>query len=527
MKTAEFLLRLARTGLMLAPLLGTLGGCASRAYKNTDADLKELRQGPGSVPQRNVTDFSNALRCMDDTLIAFGTRDIVILVEELQDQTRRLGAGTRDMMVSAFSDMTRRSRAIRLVTFGQDNQNVVFLLQQLEKRTPFGVLPQFDIRGSVTQFDEDVLKRDIAGGANFGVFNTQVSRGTQFNVLGFDASVISVPDLTLVPGVTSKNTVIVARDERATDNNASIRKVGLNFNMRVTQGAGTAQALRNMVELASVELVGKLTRVPYWNCLGVTKDNLEVRREVEDWFYSMRDEAERNKFFQEQLRNRKFFDGPIDGKTSPALDQALRAYKRGLKLADNAALDFKFFGEFLMQPVPAAPPAPFTVAAKEGEAPPAPFVFKSNGAPVPTPDVATAMGIALSPLKQNYRVNEEVEFGVQLTRAGYLYCYVAPASGGAIQRVFPNRNVRDPRVEANDLLVLPGKRGFKVTSPRSGTLQLACLAAPREVYNDLPPPLRWGDFEDIGLNSFEAIRQGFEKVGKSKVAMDVVSIRFE
>jgi len=26
MKTAEFLLRLARTGLMLAPLLGTLGG---------------------------------------------------------------------------------------------------------------------------------------------------------------------------------------------------------------------------------------------------------------------------------------------------------------------------------------------------------------------------------------------------------------------------------------------------------------------------------------------------------------------
>src|SRR5262249_56959424 len=158
---------------------------------------------PGNAPQRNVTDFSNALRCMDDTLVAFGTRDIVIVVEELQDQTRRLGAGTRDMMVSAFSEMPRRSRAIRLVTFGQDNQNVVFLLQQLEKRTPFGVLPQYDIRGSVTQFDEAVLKSDLNAGANLGIFNTQVARGAQFNVIGFDASVISVPDLTLVPGVSS------------------------------------------------------------------------------------------------------------------------------------------------------------------------------------------------------------------------------------------------------------------------------------------------------------------------------------
>src|SRR5262249_48622251 len=81
MKTAPTLLPIARAGLLLAPLVGALGGCASRAYKTRDADLKQLRQGPGNAPQRNVTDFSNALRCMDDTLVAFGTRDIVIVVE--------------------------------------------------------------------------------------------------------------------------------------------------------------------------------------------------------------------------------------------------------------------------------------------------------------------------------------------------------------------------------------------------------------------------------------------------------------
>ena len=35
---------------------------------------------------------------------------------------------------------------IRLVTFGQDSFNVFNLMQQLEKRSPFGVLPQYDIR---------------------------------------------------------------------------------------------------------------------------------------------------------------------------------------------------------------------------------------------------------------------------------------------------------------------------------------------------------------------------------------------
>jgi hypothetical protein len=535
MKNARFLTRLARAGLVMAmaPVLTALPGCASRnAYKADDTDLRAVPQGPGNLPQRNLTDFSNALRCMDDTLMAFGTRDLVIVVEELQDQTRRLGAGTRDMMVSAFSDMTRRSRAIRLVTFGQDNQNVVFLLQQLEKRTPFGVLPQYDIRGSVTQFDEDVIKRDINAGANFGFFNARGSRTTAFNVLGFDASVISVPDLTLVPGVSSKNTVIVGRDERSADSSASIRKAGLTFNMQVSTAAGTAQALRNMVELASIELVGKLARVPYWGCLNVSKDNPDIRREIEDWFFSMRDATEVNKFFQEHLRNRKFFDGPLDGQSSPALDQALRAYKRGLKLAENATVDVKFFAQFLNEPVPAAPREPFTVAAKaDNAAAPAAVASGSTSAkPAVVADATAtsgALGVVLTPLKQKYRVNEEVEFGVQLPKAGYLYCYVTPSTGGAIQRVFPNRNVKDPRVEANDLLVLPGDRGFKLTSPRAGTMQIGCLAAPREVYNDLPPPLRWGDFEDIGLNSFEAVKQGFEKAGKTKVAMDVVTIKFE
>jgi hypothetical protein len=82
--------------------------------------------------------------------------------------------------------------------------------------------------------------------------------------------------------------------------------------------------------------------------------------------------------------------------------------------------------------------------------------------------------------------------------------------------------MREPRVEANTPLVLPGAQGFKVAAGGDGVTQqtLGCLATEREVYNDLPPPLRWGDFEDIKLGTFEEIRDAFLQVAKSPVALE-------
>jgi len=99
-----------------------------------------------------------------------------------------------------------------------------------------------------------------------------------------------------------------------------------------------------------------------------------------------RDEASQQVF--RSNAQSQFFDGRSTARQF-ALDQACAAYKRGLKLADNAALDFKFFGEFSCT-CAAAPPAPFYRRRQRGRRPPAPFMFKSNGAPVPSP-IPTAM----------------------------------------------------------------------------------------------------------------------------------------
>ncbi len=510
------------TRLIAAGVAFAMTACAA-PQKPPTLQLQPETSGPQATPQRNRTHFADGLRCMDDMLYRFGVRDVSVMIEDMQDQSRRLGAGTRDMMVSAFADMTRKSRGVRLVTFGQDNQNIVQLLSLAQRINEFKVVPQYDIRGSITQFDEDVTREQAGVGASLlsaftgPLFGVRFNRTQQASVMGFDASVVSTTDLSLMPGASSKNTVTVSRDETsAGDGLAQIRNSSLSFNFAVSRNEGVAQALRNMVELSTIELTGKLLRLPYWSCLNLDVKHPEIQREMEDWFLSMQGSAEIARFYQEQLRFRKFYDGPADGKPNEAYGAALAAYRQALGMSTAGEPDFALWQAFLLSAIPSPPSKPF-IAEKPAE---------SKNGPAATTAAAKEIKLALQVDKTRYRKGEPIELSVTIDQTGYVYCYVQSPTTGKIQRIFPNRFARDPRVEAKTPLAIPGEQGFKVAAGGVGDKQqvVGCLATEREIYNELPPQLRWGDFEDIKLGTFEEIRDAFALVAKGPVALEGATI---
>lgn len=468
------------------------------------APAQQLPLNTAARPQRNVTSFDDGLRCMDQMLLRFGTRDVTVMLEDIPDKTGRSGAGTRDMMVSAMSDMTKRSHAVKLVAFGFDNQNIIGLLSTMQRQNQFGLVPQYDIRGALSQFDTDAQRQQNSVGISLaGLFGFKASREKSVSVLGFDASVVQTSDLTLVNGVSSKNAMVIVRDDRGGDGSATIQKVGIEFNTSFTRQDSAAQAVRNLIELASIELVGKLTRVPYWSCLGMPLDSPEVENEIEDWFVALRNPRDMNAFMQEQLRDRNFYDGPIDGRPNEALKRATAAYGRGLGVRSDGRVDQAYFRAFLVQDVPVAPDEPFSVADlhpdKLGE-------------------------LTIKTLTTDARQNGTLEIEVSSTVDAYLYCY-SQAADGKIQRFFPNRFARDPRIEADKPLQLPGKQPFALRANPSGDAhRIACISAPREIYNTLPPQLRWADFSDIGFTSFDDIRQAFANATKTPISMAETTI---
>jgi hypothetical protein len=492
---------------------------------------------------------------MDDMLFANGTRDVTLMMEDLRDATSKVPVGVRDMMVSAVSEMTRRSRAVRLSLFGTDQQNITQVLQQAQKTSPFAVVPEHVVRGSISQFDEDVQRRSSSIGASRSVlervFGVRMLNESKFSELGMDMAVARTDTLTLMPGVTSKNTTVIARqDFSAGDGQGVILGAAINFTFAVARAEGVARATRNMVELSTIELVGKLTRTPYWQCLGVPDSDPEVQREVDDWFHSL-EPAERLAFYRERLRERRYYDGPLEGPADAAFTQALADYRRAMGPREavaasgtNPVNDADFFRRFIArQDVPpgplttprsklalaleaarasaaAATTGPGSTSAPSGappaaDPPPAPTP-PADQASLPPPDPPPAhTPITVRLQRQTGTSEADLRLSVTTDQPGYVYCYARDPKTEKIQRIFPNRFTRDPRIAAGQAVTLPGGTRLRL----SARMEYACLHAPREVYNDLMPPLRWGDFEDIRLSSFAAIRDHFNQASGLPIAL--------
>jgi hypothetical protein len=473
---------------------------------------------PTDRTQRNITNFTPALRCMDDMMFARGTRDVSVMMEEFRDATQRVPVSARDMMTSAMSDMTRRSRGVRLSLFGSDQQNLAQLLQQAQKTNAFGVIPQYNIRGTISQFDDSISKTGASVGVSVveKLFGVRGGVETKFSVIGLDAAVVDTNSLSLIPGVSSKNTTVLAsRDASAADGQARLENpgIGLVFSFNTARSDGPAQAARNMVELATLELVGKLIRAPYWQCLGVPDSDTEIQREMEDWFLAM-DETERVQFFKESMREKRYYDGAIDGKSDAAFVAALKSYRKALGLAEAGSIDLSFFKAFVTSAVPKGPLTPPRKTAGDETLKTAPATPVVPIAPALAAASPPPMSVSLS-APASGAARRVTTLGISVSQPGYVYCYTRDPVTQQIQRIFPNRFAKDPRVESGKRLVLPGTGKF-VLNPAA---EYACLHAPREVYGDLPPPLRWGDFEDIKLSNFEDIRVQFSESAGLPVQM--------
>jgi len=335
--------------LLLGGVALALAACSEEAVKK-DASAAAVAQmkGPEIAPVRTITNFSSALTCMDNLFLMYGVRDLVIVSEDLKDETKKVSAGTKDMLISSVSNMTKRSRAVRLIAFGSDSGNLITIMKQ-EGEKKFPVLPQYGIRGSISQLDESVAKKTEGGGlAVDGFFGAGKASTASTNVLGIDLTMMRAEDLSIVPGVTSSNQVVIFRSGTGLEGEAGYKKFGINYQSNLSKAEGQAQALRNLVELAVVELFGKLTKTPYWLCMGASPKDELVKQEIADWFQGMFAEpGEFVGYWQQQMRIRGLYQGEINGEPDDALKDAIMAYREAMGMEKNAKLDIEFFTAYL------------------------------------------------------------------------------------------------------------------------------------------------------------------------------------
>lgn len=243
-----------------------LTGCAT-----VDPLVAKRVAQPDNRPVRNFTSFSASLRCLDDMLLARGIKRRAVTSSGFVDRTKKLSIGGDEMLINAVNQLNRKSRAYVFQDpplERKDGQNTLLTTRGSKKERQAGLY----FRGAISQLDSNVASAsgslDVDTGAGNAVLeDTGFSRSRGVSVVSVDMHLVGFPSRTVIPGGSVANSMVVMTDKFGFGTEGVINLTGFDFSISISRVESLGQAVRNLIELGTIELLGRHAGVPYWDCL--------------------------------------------------------------------------------------------------------------------------------------------------------------------------------------------------------------------------------------------------------------------
>lgn len=528
-------------GLLALAGAVVLGGCATPADPREDAQFQSYAHAadrPAARPVRSVSSFSDSLMCMDRLFREAQIPTTLITSKQIPDFSTRVPVATKDMIITALSQMSRLSNAFRYVDYEVDIsrqdtvQNLTTILlnnNQIQLQRP-----ALYFSGAISFVDQNVLNNRFEVGTSASRLDTGYSRTRNATIIGLELHVGDFRSRTLIPGLDSANEVIIANGGQGLDLAGRIGNYGVQFNVGrdYTQGAGAA--VRTLVELATIELVGKWARVPYWQCLTLEQTHPDFQRQLRDW-YDEGSPLVHNRLVQRSLASQGYLvdKGADLRENGPEFVAALGRFQADSGMVVSGVVDFATYERALRnfvalgadgklvrvgwsptnaQPIaPVIDPATATADAAGSKAD-ASFTRVSYGAP-PVPRTIDMQLENVLVNRSAFEVGEQIFLSATLSRASYMYCFLHEA-GGTVMRLLPNATNPNALLTANQAYRIPDwmspTPGFIMDSTIAGTERVGCFATDEDVTAKLPELLRNPALTALPeFKSLEAINQAF------------------
>jgi len=327
-----------------------------------------LNRNPLENPTVNVTNFSSALSCMDELLLNYDTPVITITAQDIPNMTGSGDniAGTKDMLITSISKLSERSGRIRFVSYGTDLRDIILLHKTHEQREQF-VTPDYFIRGAITQLDKNVLSSRIGTASHDDNWNTAFSGGQGVSFAAMDLNIGRVSTLQMIAGATSNNVLAIWDRGAGLDLGGRIKSVGTFFDFGIDKRDGIGQAIRNMTDLAVIEIIGKLLEVPYMTCLPLNHSSPQVLQMIETEYQSyLHNPQKLIRVVQARLKQLKLFHGQANGvmtrETALALEYFHNLYRVGSHTPRPKTIDFQLYYDLMYSRNPMPPPRLYQVS---------------------------------------------------------------------------------------------------------------------------------------------------------------------
>jgi hypothetical protein len=456
---------------------------------------------PRTAAVRNIGNFNEALRCMDEMFIAQGKQDVYITTAGIPDATGLIATGTKEMFITAVSRMSARSHAFRFIDYDPTQLDVQVLSEMVGLRDNFRA-PNYYVRGAITQLDSNVLQSSAAAGVSIPYLDLAVNGNQVVSVVSMDLNVGELVTRQIIPGLSASNSIAVVQSGKGADAGGLIGKAGVSLSVSLDKSEGFHQAVRNLIELSTIEILGKLTRVPYWQCLSIDSTNPNYRSEARGWFDTMGD-TERERFVSAALVRAGYLAG-----ADADLSDAIARYQADNDLVPGGRVDFDLYYRLMSNDARRPAAAKVNVAAA-AVAPGAPAQVPPRPAEPPRLVLTTPRGP-----RPAYHSGETMVIAVQPTQDAYVYCYYQDSTG-TVARIYPNRFQPDALIRANVRTEIPpaGAQSFAIRFDKPGGHEsVGCLGASQELGLRLPAALKAQDLDPLPVSGLDDIAGQFRAI---------------
>ena len=142
----------------------------------------------------------------------------------------KLKLARKEMLISAISRMSQTSNAFTFVDFDQ-SQFDVNALQNLVGFTDDFIVPNYYIRGAITQLDEGVVSESFGGGFSLSQADAGASADQVYSLITVDTNVGDLISRQIIRGTSAGNSLAVRRRGFAIDGGAALENPTLGLNV--------------------------------------------------------------------------------------------------------------------------------------------------------------------------------------------------------------------------------------------------------------------------------------------------------
>eukprot|EP00831_Metopus_contortus_P048047 TRINITY_DN3899_c0_g1_i7.p1 TRINITY_DN3899_c0_g1~~TRINITY_DN3899_c0_g1_i7.p1 ORF type:complete len:496 (-),score=109.00 TRINITY_DN3899_c0_g1_i7:36-1523(-) len=281
------------------------------AGKTSDEEVKEMDSQLAESVSGRATAYDTSLRNFGQMLEAYNIGSVRVQSKLISNQTaeKTLPDDVSRMLISAVNKIGNK-----VVYVPYDPS---YILNEANTGGDISrALPKIVLAGGITEFDKDLiekgreLKSEVSiqkgdygssyshdGGAGYQA-ESGVSRIT------LDLQLMNYASQTYLSGIQAINQVNIRKTKLGWGIGYFFQGSGLSFQYSLQKKQGKYYAIRLLVELSVLEVLGKYFDVPYWRCVEGMQPDMHMVARLRDEFQTL-DDAQQLDYIKEYL----FFHG--------------------------------------------------------------------------------------------------------------------------------------------------------------------------------------------------------------------------